>query len=125
MSATISFSPTAMPMAAAVRRSRLRLTRRGRAVLTLLVALPVVIALVVGFFAGASALAEGAAPAGTAPASFEYVTVQPGQSLWELASELAPGADPRDVIQEIKALNALDSSAVNPGQRLAIPASLR
>jgi len=125
MSATISFSPTAMPMAAAVRRSRLRLTGRGRAVLTLLVALPVVIALVVGFFAGASALAEGAAPAGTAPASFEYVTVQPGQSLWELASELAPSADPRDVIQEIKALNALDSSAVNPGQRLAIPASLR
>jgi len=125
MSATISFSPTSMPMAAAVRRSRLRLTRRGRAVLTLLVALPVVIALVVGFFAGASALAEGAAPAGTAPASFEYVTVQPGQSLWELASELAPSADPRDVIQEIKALNALDSSAVNPGQRLAIPASLR
>jgi len=106
---------------AAPRRSRLRLTRRGRVVLTLLLVAPVVLALVIAFFVGAGAAASSSAGAS---AGFEYVTVQPGQSMWELALELAPASDPRDVIADIQRLNALTTSEVHPGQRIAVPAGL-
>ena len=67
---------------------RLRLTQRGRGVLTFLAATPLVIAAFV--FAlnggGATASLEGS----TVP--FEYVTVESGQSLWQLprSSRLSP-----------------------------------
>ncbi|MEJ3404935.1 LysM peptidoglycan-binding domain-containing protein [Rathayibacter sp. YIM 133350] len=99
-------------------RTRLHLTRRGRVVLTGLAALP----LVAGAFL--LSLNAGMAEAGGAGAgqSFEYVTVQSGQSLWQLAEQLAPSADPRDVIADIVSLNQLASTDIEPGQRLAIPA---
>ena len=53
--------------------------------------------------------------------TFSYVSVAPGQSLWQVAETLAPEADPREVIADIMALNQLASSAVEPGQKLAIP----
>jgi LysM repeat protein len=68
------------------------------------------------------ALNSGLATASSAPTSLTYVSVQQGQSLWQLAEQLAPSADPRDVISDIQALNRLDSVAVVPGQQLAIPA---
>jgi tellurium resistance protein TerD len=51
----------------------------------------------------------------------EYVTIQPGQSLWQLAVSLAPASDPRDVIAEIVSLNQLSTDSVQAGQRLALP----
>jgi hypothetical protein len=97
---------------------RLRITRRGRAVLTLLIALPLAIG---GAVAGLGAV--GAA-AGThaGDASFTYVTVQPGESLWQLAQSVAPSADPRDVVADIQNLNNLSSGDIQPGQRIAVPA---
>jgi LysM repeat protein len=53
--------------------------------------------------------------------TFSYVTVEAGQSLWQLAQTLAPTADPRDVIAEIVSLNQIKGE-IQPGQRLAIPA---
>jgi LysM repeat protein len=100
---------------------RLRITARGRAVLAAAVALPII--LVLGFFAmfsGGSAVATGS----TAGAEFDYLTVKAGQSLWVIAETLAPEADPRDVIAEIMSLNQLSESAVQPGQRIAVPADL-
>ena len=98
---------------------KLRLTKRGRAVLTTLAATPLVIAAF--FFAlnggGATASLEGS------EASFQYVTVETGQSLWQLAEQLAPQADPRDVIQQIVQLNNLSSADVVAGQQLAVPAA--
>jgi LysM repeat protein len=47
--------------------------------------------------------------------------VEPGDSLWSIALEVAPTADPRDVVDEIVRLNALGSSTVEAGQRIAIP----
>jgi LysM domain len=55
-------------------------------------------------------------------ASFDYVSVAPGQSLWQLAEQLAPQADPSEVVADIVALNHLISGDVQPGQRLAVPA---
>ncbi|MEP6482509.1 MAG: LysM peptidoglycan-binding domain-containing protein [Rhodoglobus sp.] len=96
----------------------MRLTKRGRAVLTALVATPLVIGALL--FAinggGAAASLEGS----TQP--FQYVTVDAGQSLWEIAQEIAPSADPRDVIAQVMQLNRLDSADVFAGVRLAIPA---
>lgn len=107
----VSYSPApALP--------RLRLTRRGRAVFTTLAALPfVVAAMLVGLNGG------GAAATGTSPdATFEWVTVSSGESLWDLAADVAPEEDPREFAAQVVALNQLASSDVHAGQRLAIPA---
>ncbi len=98
--------------------SRLRITRRGRTVLSVLVAVPLAVA------AATFGLGAAGASAGTHSGSvstFQYVTVDPGESLWQLAQSVAPSADPRDVIADILTLNNLSSAAVQPGQRLAIP----
>lgn len=102
-----------------------RLTRRGRLVVTGLAVLLVA--------AGSVALA-GAAQAtghsgtqarpGTAGAAGTAVTrveVQPGQSLWTLAEAYDPNADTRQVIQEILQLNSMSTDQVQPGQVLRMP----
>ena len=83
-------------------------------------ALPAVVALSVAMISGGSALAsrDAGAPAG----SFATVTVSSGDSLWSIAEEVAPAADPRDVVDAIVRLNALHGVAISAGQRLAIPA---
>lgn len=96
---------------------RTRLTRRGRVVLAILVVVPLIV--------GGTVLAHGggafAGAPGWAPASFTHVTVEPGESLWNIATSIAPHADPRDVVRAIAELNGLPSSIVDPGQVLAIP----
>lgn len=97
---------------------RLRITRRGRTVVSLLIAIPLAIA-AAAFGLGAVGAAAGTGAGSTA--SFQYVTVDPGESLWQLAETIAPAADPRDVVAEILTLNDLSSGEVQAGQRLAIP----
>lgn len=55
------------------------------------------------------------------PASLAVVRVEPGESLQDLAARVAPGAPVRDVVERIRDLNALDSSAVSAGQTLIAP----
>jgi hypothetical protein len=100
--------------------TRLRLTRRGRRVLAAIAAAPVAAGLALAIVSGGGALAsrEDGAPAGT----FDTVTVMSGESLWSIAEDVAPAADPRDVVDAIIDLNQLPSSAVAAGERLAIPA---
>ncbi|KRF36983.1 LysM peptidoglycan-binding domain-containing protein [Nocardioides sp. Soil805] len=95
----------------------MRLTRRGRLVV-LLAALAIV--LCAGFFLGS--VAVGTDEAGQAPAT-EIVMVEPGQSLWSIASELTDGGDVRTTMREIERLNALDSVALSAGQKLRVPVS--
>jgi Tfp pilus assembly protein FimV len=99
--------------------TRLRLTQRGRRVFAGLAALPAVVAVSVAVLSGGGALAtaDAGAPAGT----FETVTVAAGESLWAVAQDVAPEADPRDVVAAIIRLNGLGSAEVSAGQRLAIP----
>lgn len=101
--------------ASPVVRTRLRLTRRGRAVIAALVSLPLALALVL------TALNGGGAVAG-ATSGPVTVTVEPGQSLWSLAEELAPGAAPADVVADLIAVNELVGAEVLPGQVLLVPA---
>ena len=98
---------------------RLRITRRGRMVLTAVCATPLVVAAIVLAVNGGMA----AASAGVTTNNFSYVTVESGQSLWQLAESIAPHSDPRDVIADIVLLNQLDGAVVHPGERLAIPAA--
>lgn len=101
------------------RSSHLRLTRRGRTFFTALAAVPLVIGALVFALNGGGATATSDLATG----HFQYVTVESGQSLWQLAESVAPGADPRDVIADIVLLNRLEGSVVYPGERLAIPAA--
>jgi len=111
---------TIAPAASLTPRTRLRLTVRGRRVLALLAAMPAIIALSFAVVAGGTALAssESGAPAGT----FATVTVSAGDSLWSIAEDIAPAADPRDVVDALTRLNALDGAGLVPGQELAVPA---
>jgi LysM repeat protein len=88
-------------------------------VFTSLAAVPLIAwAFVMVLGAGDAAAQSGAASSAT---SFEYVTVDRGDSLWGIAESIAPHADPRVIIDEIIRLNGLDGAIVEPGQRLALP----
>lgn len=96
----------------------LRLTARGRLVVGVVVA--VLLAMVV---AAAVLLGGGSASAGGqgGAAAVTYRVVMPGETLWGIATQVAPGADPRDVVAEIVELNGLPGSSVAAGTRLALP----
>ncbi len=115
---TITFSTAAVIPARPA--TRLRLTARGRRVLLAVAALPLAIGIGFAALSGGSAAASGEG-AGAA-ASFESVTVMPGDTLWSIAEEIAPAADPREVIGEISRLNMLAGGALQIGDELAIPA---
>ena len=60
---------------------------------------------------------------GSAPRQMVDVTVGPGDTLWSIATHAAPDRDPRDVIEEIKALNAVPGGVLPVGVVLRVPAS--
>jgi hypothetical protein len=99
---------------------RLRITRRGRALLTTLVSAPLVAAGLLFALNGGPAVATGDAV--TIP--LQTITVETGQTLWGIAESAAPTADPREVIASIMELNRLSSADVFPGQELSLPRSL-
>ena len=104
----------------APRATRLRLTARGRRLVAALAALPAAVALTLAVLSGGSALASR--DAGAPAESFTTLTVTAGESLWSIAEQVAPGADPRDVVDAIVRLNGLEGVTVSAGQQLAIPA---
>lgn len=56
-----------------------------------------------------------------APPTATHV-VEPGETLWELASTVADrGSDLREIVQDIQRLNQLDGATIHPGQRLQLP----
>jgi len=93
----------------------IKLTVRGRRLVALLALLPIVAAfLLIGT---RSAQAETAMPA-TA-----IIKIEAGQTLWDVAVAIAPNEDPRATIWTIKALNGLQTSEVQAGQALLVPAN--
>jgi Tfp pilus assembly protein FimV len=117
---SITTHPVRRSRAVSERSTRLRLTVRGRRTLAGLAALPAVVVLSIAVISGGSALAarDTAAPG----QSFTTVTVASGDSLWSIAERVAPRSDPRDVVDAIARLNALEGGMVSMGQRLSIPA---
>lgn len=91
---------------------RLHLTRRGRVVvigMTLLTLLGVF-----GLGRASSSSAAGVAPAPS-------VVLQPGDTLWTVAHRVAPKHDPREVVEQLREINHLPTSAVQAGQVLTLP----
>lgn len=98
-------------------RPALRLTRRGRLLVTTLSVLVF----------GAAVAVLGLRVAGVLTSEPEFsrtvpVQVGAGQSLWSIAQETNPGEDPRIVIERIADLNGLrNASDVIPGTTLQVP----
>ena len=96
--------------------SVLRLTRRGRFAV-LLAALLTLAVLVVAL--GPSTIATG--EAGDAGPT-QTVTVQPGDTLWKLATKANPNGDIRQTVDDIMRLNSLVSaSGLQMGSEVAVP----
>ncbi|MGY4646113.1 LysM peptidoglycan-binding domain-containing protein [Cellulomonas sp. URHB0016] len=94
----------------------LRLTARGRIVLGVLTLL------VVG--AGIVPWQAGRASADGPSGAVEVVrhVVQPGETLWGIAREVAgPGDDVRDVVVRLVELNNLPSAGLMAGQSIVVP----
>jgi nucleoid-associated protein YgaU len=49
------------------------------------------------------------------------VVVQPGDTLWSVATAVAGGEDVRVVVDRIQALNGLEGAELVPGQVLQLP----
>jgi Tfp pilus assembly protein FimV len=111
---TLSLAPAFAP-APARPRSTVRLTRRGRFVV-FLTSLFVVLAVAISLAGGAVGTDEAGRQAPT-----EIVTVAPGDTLWNIASDLAADGDVRSVMQQIQRLNAMDSVGLSAGQKLRVP----
>jgi LysM domain len=98
----------------------LRLTRRGRVVIAVAAAILVVAVSLIA--AGEVQAADRpASPPRVAEQNLAHVVVRPGQSLWSVAERADPGADTRQVIQQIVELNGLTGDAVVAGQLLWVP----
>ena len=92
---------------------QVRLTRRGRLVVFLL-GLALLFGVALWLAAGSAATEEG----GTE--HFAVVTVDPGDTLWDIAAEATDG-NVGDMVEQIRDLNSLDSSMVYAGQQLRVP----
>ena len=86
-----------------------------------LMLLLVALAWIAGGATRAEATGNGGPPPSAVYRNLRSVMVEPGESLWTIAMQAEPNADPRGVIQEIIDLNALGGTSVQPGQRLWVP----
>jgi len=91
-----------------------RLTRRGAVVLAAAVVLLGGLMLLVAHLSLGSPTAHPAATAGG------VVTVQSGDTLWSIAGQVAPGRDPRQVVERLREVNHLSSAVLSPGQTLKV-----
>jgi len=116
----ITAEHVAFPVHAARRRpareqAPLHLTARGRRVVTVLA---VVLALVVGLVGG-----RASASSPERGLEVDLYTVGAGETLWSIATaHAAPGADVRDVVDELMSLNELSGPSLVAGQQLVVPA---
>ena len=93
----------------------MRLTTRGR-VVALIALAALAFALVSLGRVVTAASTESAVPPRHA------VVVQPGETLWRIARDVAPHADPRITVGRIIEINGLDGAQVRVGQQLLVPA---
>ena len=92
-----------------------RLTRRGRVVVVLAV-LALAFALATVF--GPDSAATGRS--GTTERT-RTVEVRPGDTLWDIASRVAPPGEVRGMVHRIEELNALPGPGVSVGQEISVP----
>ena len=92
-----------------------RLTRRGRVVLVLLL-----LGLLFAGFVAFSGQSIASGEAGT-PVPSRTVVVGEGDTLWDIAADVAGDRDIREVVHEIEQLNSLSGPELTVGQKIAVP----
>jgi nucleoid-associated protein YgaU len=96
-------------------RTGVRMHRRRRRL-----AATMTLALLAGVWAGpVGRIAGGGDQVGLAARS-SYV-VRQGDTLWSIAQRVAPGEDPRPLVDAITAANGVEARAIVPGQTLLVP----
>ncbi|WP_375500215.1 LysM peptidoglycan-binding domain-containing protein [uncultured Jatrophihabitans sp.] len=109
-SVSVLYAPSPSSIAAP-----LRLTRRGVMVLAALTAIAGALLVWLAALSAPHAAAAGSTSAGPAT-----VTVHSGDTLWALASRIAPERDPRAEVADLRRLNHLTDPSVMPGQVLRV-----
>jgi LysM domain-containing protein len=100
----------------------LRLTHRGRLVVcAFAVLLATVVITVLGVALSGRAQASNHGRDGAGYQGMHQIVVRSGETLWAIASQAEPTADPRQVIAEIMAANSMTSSGVQAGELLWVP----
>lgn len=106
--------PQLRPTGGRAPADRVRLTRRGRLATTVLT-----LAILVAVF---SVGRDSATPAVAAPpTTYDTISVAPGDSLWSIARERRPDADPRATVDQLIQLNRLRAGPLEAGRLLRVP----
>lgn len=72
-------------------------------------------------FGNAAFIGGAVANSESSSVQYDYVTIEAGQTLWDLAEDVAPNQNPQDWMQDLVNLNGLTSTDLQPGQRIALP----
>jgi len=115
----LSISPAFVPSAPRTPRltqnATVRLTRRGRIVILFaFLAVAVIVMMSLGGWATATH------DSGT-PERVRIVEVQPGDTLYGIAGNLAEPGEIREMVHHIKELNSLPGASLVVGQKIAVP----
>ena len=78
-------------------------------------------AVLFGAFSLGRSATQASSIAGDGAPAAQLTVVQQGESLWSVARRIAPANDPREVVAQIRRLNGLASSELQPGQQLLLP----
>lgn len=117
---TLSISPAfisgAVPTPRLSRNATVQLTQRGRVVI-LLAFLAAALVVMMSLGGWATATLDG----GT-PEQVTVVEVQPGDTLYGIAGQIADPGEVREMVHHIQQLNSLPGGGLVVGQKLAIPA---
>lgn len=111
---TTTTRPAARPATSTTRA--VRLTRRGRAVV-----LVVLLGLLLTAFTLGRSDTSRAATEAPSRSGYTATTVRTGETLWAVARRVSPGRDPRALVQRLREINHLPTASVEAGQQLLVP----
>ena len=110
-----AFMTTLAPVAV----SPIKLTRRGRMLVSTLSFAAMLAISLVSLFGIATASAKASNESSNSTTT--QIVVAPGETLWTIAARVNPEIDPRAVIDQIMDLNVIERSNVYAGQVLLVP----
>ena len=110
-----AFMTTLAPVAV----SPIKLTRRGRMLVSALSFAAMLAISLVSLFGIATASAKASNESSNSTTT--QIVVAPGETLWTIAARVNPEIDPRAVIDQIMDLNVINGSNVYAGQVLLVP----
>ena len=108
-----------MTTLAPVAVSPIKLTRRGRTLVSTMSFAAMLAISLVSLFGIETASAK--ATNETSNSATTQIVVAPGETLWTIAARVNPEIDPRAVIDQIMDLNVIEGSNVYAGQVLLVP----